>query len=291
MENKIIKKNNIYSGSTSSFDLNWQIRKEAHYNHWIKGKPQNQIQLAFRKHWELFLELLGGIKNGRCLEVGCGRGSISSYFAENGFDCTLLDYSNAVLNTAKGIFKNHDHSAEFIQGDAMNLPFKNDCFDIVVSIGLLEHFEDIATPICEQLRILKSGGLFLGYIIPERSDNIQKYFNWINTVLNFIYTLLNKTKNSGEKAQIYRSVYSSGKYLEAIKELNIVNISILGMYPLPMISYSPSFPFTLMPNLIERMLVFLFELYLSLRKVLLKRNPWICSEKTGQAFLLSFRKK
>jgi ubiquinone/menaquinone biosynthesis C-methylase UbiE len=280
-----------YKGSASSFDLNWQIRKEAHYNHWIKGCPQNQIQLAFRKHWELFSELLGEIRNGRCLEVGCGRGSISSYFTENGFDCTLLDYSNVVLNTARGIFNNHDHSAGFIQGDAMKLPFKNDCFEVVVSIGLLEHFEDIVTPISEQLRILKPDGLFLGYIVPERNDNIQKYFNWVNTVLNFIYSLFSKKKKSREKVQIYRSVYGSDKYLEAIKELNIVDVSIMGMYPLPMISYSPSFPFTLMPDLIERMLVILFELYLLLRKAWLKRNPWICSEKMGQAFLLSFRKK
>jgi len=278
-------------GSTDSFDKNWQNRKESHYNHWVKGNPHNQIQLAFRKHWELFSELMGYKNTGRCIEVGCGRGSISSYFCENGFDCTLLDYSKSVLSTAKDVFRNNKQSASFIQGDALSLPFDNDCFDVAVSIGLLEHFEDIMTPIKEQLRILKPGGLFLGYIVPERSDNIQKYFNWLNSILKFFFSVIIKNKSAIEKAPIFRSDYDSVKYVEAIKDLDIYDVQVLGMYPLPMISYSPSFPFTLMPELIERMIVFLFETCLVFRKIYFKRNPWICSEKMGQAFLLTFRKK
>ena len=43
--------------------------------------------------------------------------------------------------------------------------------------GLLEHFEDIVTPIEEQIRILDKGGLFIGYIVPEYEDNIQCNMN------------------------------------------------------------------------------------------------------------------
>lgn len=286
MENK-----SDFKGSTNSFDKNWQSRKETQYNHWVEGKPRNQIQLAFRKHWELFSELLINQKSGRCIEVGCGRGSISSYFADNGFDCFLLDYSGSVLKTAKSIFDNNSQSASFIQGDAMNLPFNSNCFDISVSIGLLEHFEDFLTPIKEQLRILRPGGIFLGYIVPERSDNIQRYFNWVNQILKWVYELIYGKKVSSGKAPVYRSDYGSEKYLDAVRNLNVEDIRVVGMYPLPMISYSSSFPFTLMPDLFEKALVLFFQIWLSLRKFVFRRNPWICNEKTGQAFLFMFRKK
>src|SRR5437870_4899290 len=121
---------NRKSGSTSAFDENWKTRKEALYNHWTTGEPVNQIQLAFRSHWLLFSEYLKDKKGRDCLEVGCGRGSLSSYFAQNGYRCTLLDYSGAVLDVAKKVFANNGHAATFVQGDANALPFGDASYDV-----------------------------------------------------------------------------------------------------------------------------------------------------------------
>ncbi|MCB0360140.1 MAG: class I SAM-dependent methyltransferase, partial [Bdellovibrionales bacterium] len=166
------------SGSTKEFDTNWKTRRETHYNHWVRGEPQNQIQLAFRSHWEVFQEILGPLaeKKGRSLEVGCGRGSISGYFADDGWDTVLLDTSEAVLKIAESIFERAGLQAEFVVGDANALAFEDNSFDVTVSIGLLEHFENVRVPIAEQVRVLKPGGWFLGYIVPERPDNVQRYF-------------------------------------------------------------------------------------------------------------------
>ncbi len=71
-------------GDIESFEKSWQGRTEAYYNHWTRGAPKNQIQFAFRNHWIVFKELMNNrnfINGKRCLEVGCGRGSISSYFS------------------------------------------------------------------------------------------------------------------------------------------------------------------------------------------------------------------
>ena len=173
------------SGSVQEFDANWSGRKEALYNHWTMKRPRNQIQLAFRNHWLLFQELMRDHNYQDCLEVGCGRGSISSYFTENGFDCTLLDSSASVLRTAKAIFATNGHQANFVHGDALAMPFGDNSFDVVVSIGLLEHFMDIQKPLSEQFRVLKPGGMVISYIVPERSDNIQRYFRWLNKIIAF----------------------------------------------------------------------------------------------------------
>jgi len=279
------------NGSVQAFDASWSHRKEASYNHWSRYRPQNQIQLAFLRHWILFQELMGGQNYQSCLEVGCGRGSISSYFAENGFECTLLDSSAHILNTAKNIFKNNGHNARFVNGDALKMPFDDNSFDVVVSIGLLEHFNNIDKPVFEQLRVLRPGGMFLGYIVPERPFNIQRYFNWINKILAFFASIFGQQKIVHEqKSDIYRSDYGSERYLHVIKSLPVKDIGIQGVYPLPMISHSPEFPFSLLPPPAEKVLVRAFEAVLLVRRALYKKNPWICKEKLGQAFLVTFKK-
>lgn len=96
-------KKDITHGSGSSFDSNWKNRKETLYNYWASGNPKNQIQLAFRNHWLLFRDMLPVDGNKYCLEIGCGRGSMSSYFANAGYQITLVDISKKAIETARGI--------------------------------------------------------------------------------------------------------------------------------------------------------------------------------------------
>jgi ubiquinone/menaquinone biosynthesis C-methylase UbiE len=283
---------NKKEGSITEFDQNWQTRREAKYNHWVRGSIKNQIQFAFKNHYKVFSEFLkvDGILNGHCLEVGCGRGSISSFFADDGYSCTLLDYSVTVLQTADEIFSVNGHQATFVHGDANKLPFLDDAFDVVVSIGLLEHFEEIKKPISEQVRVLKSGGRFFGYIVPERPNNIQKYFFLVNIVLKKVANIFSVNKKSVEKQPIYRSDFGSSHYLDSIKDLPLRDVQVFGMYPMPMISHSPEFPFSLLPAPLEWILTKIFGLIMRIRRLIFRRNPWICTEELGQAFLITFRK-
>ena len=140
-------------GDPDAFDSNWKSRVETKYNHYTSGRPRNQIQLAFRSHFEVFVEILqknstSGIK---LLETGCGRGTLANYFAQNGWDVTLLDYNESILNIAKEILA-QGLEAQFIRGDALCLEIPDNSFDVVTNIGLLEHFEDIQKVLDEQLR-------------------------------------------------------------------------------------------------------------------------------------------
>jgi len=276
----------LKKGDKGAFDKNWKNRPEADYIHWIKGKPKNQIQLAFRNHWNLFQEIMKGqMKGRRVLEVGCGRGSMSAYFAYNGYYCTLLDSSKSVIDTAKDIFKRHNLSAGFNVGDALNLPYNDGSFDLVFSIGLLEHFKDIAVPLSEQIRVLDQGGLFLGYIVPQYNDNVQKDYIWINDILKGMMDE-NKQEGFGQKEDVYRSDTGSERYIEVLKILPVYDIKASGVYPLPMISYSIDFPFTILNEQCEEVLVRHFQNILEKRRAKAGQNPWLCEEGFGQAFLV-----
>lgn len=277
-------------GDKESFIKTWKNRKEKFYNHWTRGEPKNQIQLAFRNHWEVFRILMKDkLFNGgkRCLEVGCGRGTISAYFSDAGYDCTLLDISPEAIKIAKEIFKKNNLKAKFVVGDVNNLPFRNNSFDIVVSVGLLEHFENIRTPIKEQIRVLDKGGILICYVVPKYKNNVQKNYEWINEILKgYAKTYIKEKTNINHKEKIYRSNFSSKIYKKIMRENHLRNVNSSGVYPLPMISHSVEFPFTLMPEESEKAVVKYFRKILNRRKKLMKKHPWFCKEGYGQAFLV-----
>ena len=275
-------------GDIESFEKSWYGRAEAHYNHWTRETPKNQVQFAFRNHWIVFKELMNNkdFNNGkRCLEVGCGRGTISSYFSDAGYECTLLDISEEAINIAKEIFRRNELKGKFKIGDAINIPFNDNSFDIIGSIGLLEHFQDIESPIKEQIRVLDKGGIFLGYVVPKYRENIQKDYNWINYILKG-YISESKKVLQPQKEELYRTDYDSKKYIKIMKKYGLYNVQAVGIYPLPMISHSIEFPFTLMPEKSEEALLKYFEKCLEERKKHSDVNPWLCEEGFGQAFLI-----
>tara|TARA_Y100000389_G_scaffold171954_1_gene179974 strand:- start:2179 stop:3033 length:855 start_codon:yes stop_codon:yes gene_type:complete len=274
-------------GDVKAFDLNWKKRKETLYTHWVKGEVQNQIQLAFRNHWLLFSEIISktnSFNNGkRVLEIGCGRGSLSCYFSDAGYDCTLVDLSKKILSVAKKIFKKNKLKAKFKLGDANNLDFPDNSFDIIFSIGLLEHFENVKVTLAEQIRVLDKGGIWFGYIVPKYEDNVQKKYNWINKLLHSYHQT---TNNTAKKDKIFRSDFSSKHYVKILKKLGLKKINASGVYPVPMISHSIDFPFSLMPKRGEKILVEHFNDILKKNKKKTGKNQWLCKEGYGNAFLV-----
>ncbi|MDC0563917.1 methyltransferase domain-containing protein [Alphaproteobacteria bacterium] len=271
-------------GEGKAFEDNWKHTQEANYLHWTRGEPQNQVQLAFRQHWLTFSEILSkGCDGKSILEVGCGRGSLSAYFADNDWDCTLLDLSESAIALAEKAFLNAGLQARFDIGNCLDLPYQDNTFDAVFSIGLLEHFDDIQKVLSEQYRILKSGGKFLGYVVPKMPDNLQRNYDWINEILGEIIS-----RPSGiEKIDVYRSDMMSDRYIPILSQLGFVDITSSGIYSLPMISHSIEFPFTLLPDNAEKKLTKHFIERLGQSKSENDgANPWLCDEGHGQAFLL-----
>jgi ubiquinone/menaquinone biosynthesis C-methylase UbiE len=278
----------------ASFSRSWEGRKESYYNHWIRGAPRNQIQLAFRRHWLTFQQYLPNLPVRSVLEVGCGRGTISAYFADAGFEVTLVDTSERVLNIARRIFRANCHPAQYVVGDAFRLALGSDRYGLCVSIGLLEHFDDIGTILSEQLRVLAPGGVMLVYVVPERMDSIQRHFNWLNRSLKAVAALRRSNRRGPAiqqvKEPLYRNGLTAAAYVANLRKLGCTDVEAYGVYPLPMISHSPEFPFSLLPRQIEKLLVQVFSAVLGIRGLILRKDPWVCREETGQAFVIAARK-
>ncbi len=89
------------------------------------------------------------------LEVGCGTGYVSLFFAKRGNNATCVDINKSILKIAQNNFKKEKVKGKFVVASAESLPFKDNSFDIVSSFGLMEHFEDPHLAFSEMARVLR----------------------------------------------------------------------------------------------------------------------------------------
>ena len=111
----------------------------------------------------------------RMLEIGCGEGFLLASVKKS--EKFAVDLSLEALRRARA-----KGNANFSLSIAERLPFPDGHFDLVTSVGVMEHFLDIGELLREVRRILKPGGHYVTLThvemsIPEKiSAKIGEYF-------------------------------------------------------------------------------------------------------------------
>ena len=102
--------------------------------------------------------VLGRFADGPCdlLEVGCGTGHWSTWFANRGCHVVGLEPSAGMLRGAA-----ERDGVRLVRGEAEHLPFTEECFDRLVVINALHHFTSPECFIAEAYRVLRPGGQLL----------------------------------------------------------------------------------------------------------------------------------
>jgi SAM-dependent methyltransferase len=97
------------------------------------------------------------------LEIGSARSQWLPYFArEFGFAVTGLDYSPAGCDQAREILRRANIPGTVVEADLFHPPpALQNAFDVVVSFGVVEHFDDTSACIRAISRFLKPGGLMI----------------------------------------------------------------------------------------------------------------------------------
>ncbi|MDO8885580.1 bifunctional demethylmenaquinone methyltransferase/2-methoxy-6-polyprenyl-1,4-benzoquinol methylase UbiE [Candidatus Oleimmundimicrobium sp.] len=121
--------------------------------------------LSFGLHhfWKDFtVSQFRGISYGKFLDVCSGTGDLAIRMAKNlnGSKIKALDFCSKMIEfgKTKTTKSGLDKKIEFIQGDAENLPFKNNCFDgVTVGFGI-RNVEHISKAFSEMHRVLKPQG-------------------------------------------------------------------------------------------------------------------------------------
>jgi ubiquinone/menaquinone biosynthesis C-methylase UbiE len=97
-------------------------------------------------------------KTKKILEIGVGLGADHQKFAEAGAICYGIDLTERSIEHTSRRFHLFGLESKLQQGDAENLPFDDNSFDLVYSWGVLHHTPDTAKAIDEVFRVLKPGG-------------------------------------------------------------------------------------------------------------------------------------
>jgi ubiquinone/menaquinone biosynthesis C-methylase UbiE len=96
--------------------------------------------------------------NEQALDVGTGAGAIAIGLAPLVREAIGIDIVPALIAEAN---KRAPENVRFIEGDALELPFPSDAFDVVTTARTLHHVERPEIVLSEMSRVLKPGGTML----------------------------------------------------------------------------------------------------------------------------------
>jgi D-alanine-D-alanine ligase len=115
---------------------------------------------------DVICELLPLENNNRILDLCGGQGRHSIELAQRGFRaCTVLDYSQFLIDRGAELAAQRDNSVSFVQGDARDTGLAGGSFDNILimgnSLGYLPDQEDDLKIVSEAYRLLKPGSSIL----------------------------------------------------------------------------------------------------------------------------------
>lgn len=100
------------------------------------------------------------LRSGLILDIGCGTGVLAQQLSQEGYQVAGMDSSPGMLK----VMAKTRNSGMSVLGNAQQLPFKADSFDMVLCVAVLHHIADagkVADTISEMVRVAKVGGKVL----------------------------------------------------------------------------------------------------------------------------------
>ena len=130
--------------------LLFDSRSLKHQEAWLKTEAG---RAAFELQKNLVLRLVNPKAGERLLDVNCGSGLYLQAFREEGLYVTGLDSSTGLLDQAK---KHLGSAADLFPGQAEDMPFEDNEFDIVLLILVLEHSKTPRAALTEAFRVARN---------------------------------------------------------------------------------------------------------------------------------------
>ena len=140
------------------------------------------LSLGRTKAWRRVVTSIIGPKPGmKILDIAAGTGSSSRPLVDKGAEVTALDFSHGMIEQGRKQNKN----INFVQGDALKLPFEDNSFDVTtISFGL-RNTSNTDKALKEAQRVTKDGGRI---VVAEFSHPVNPIFKKI--YLNYLMKAL-----------------------------------------------------------------------------------------------------
>lgn len=161
--------------------------------------------------------------NALVLDLGCGAGTYCRLLAKKGYKVVGLDYSLETLKkAAKKIIGNRQIYLN--NAEIYHLPFKDETFDAVVCIGVLQTLSGETEAIEEITKILKNGGIL--FLDGLNCLGINELLKSASIEMMTIFGLRDMAKDN-------LRTYSPFKVAKMLQKTGLNRARIIGTYILP----------------------------------------------------------
>lgn len=153
------------------------------------------LSLGRTKAWRKVVTSIIGPKPGlKILDIAAGTGSSTRPLVDAGADVIALDFSAGMIE----IGRKRNKDIKFVQGDALNLPFEENVFDVTtISFGL-RNTSNIDSALKDSLRVTKSGGKIVIAEFSHPSNSIFRfiYLNYLMKAIPIISKKISKNPDA-----------------------------------------------------------------------------------------------
>lgn len=130
---------------------------------YLSGENREGFAAQLRRRYELEPYILDFAqfeesRGKKVLEIGVGLGADHQKFSEAGADLYGIDLTERALEHTRNRLACSGLESRLDVGDAENLAFKDESFDLVYSWGVLHHSPDTFQAVSEVWRVLRHGG-------------------------------------------------------------------------------------------------------------------------------------
>lgn len=198
----------------------------------------NDLQsFGLHRMWKRRVVRLARVKPGdRALDLCCGTGDIALALAQQGADTTGLDFSPQMLEVAEGRrpanSKLKTQQIKFLQGDAQQLPFPENSFDIVTVGYGLRNLTSWERGLDEMHRVAKPGARLIVLEFGKPANALWRalYFTHLRCSVPLIGLLF--CGNASAYAYILESLKHYPAQLavaEKMRKLNLTNVKVINL--------------------------------------------------------------
>lgn len=168
----------------------------------------------------------------KVLEIGIGAGTDFIQWVRAGSQAYGIDLAPESVEHVKKRLELYDlQAAEVKVGDAENLEYPNNFFDLVYSFGVIHHSPNTIKALEEIIRVMKPGGT--AKIMVYHRHSLLAYFFW------FKHAFLKLRPWKSIAWVLWNFMESKGTKAYTIKEMK----SILSKYPLENIKITPLYTY------------------------------------------------
>lgn len=193
----------------------WEAEYSEGTPHWAKDMAPTEFAKDFAKELERR-------KLTTVLEIGCGNGRDSIYFAKKGLKVTAVDVAPSAVKLAQENVEKAKVNVDVQIANAEHLQFPSDSFGAVYSLSVL-HATRLGKSLEEVYRVLRRGGFAFIYIygdtqtktgIQRDGIGVDKYITALKflgfTIWDFYTEQEDKYDQYGEKHKLFVAKLGKG---------------------------------------------------------------------------------